>query len=196
VDDIWRGGARPMEFCTEDAAEAWIADTIAPFCAALPKRQAQLKNGYRLDIGFRLQGMDEIPLAIEVKRFDAKNLKPIPEAIPQAWSYARELRSTCFLGPFTARNASAFDWRGSPLGTAAAVACHWSVGFIYFTNRTDGTMGGLMLGQNNVAVFYRDEEQRPLIRWHSDARRLLRFKTFDGSCGTRDAPPAARKDAA
>jgi hypothetical protein len=178
-----------MEFDSEDAAEQFVADTIAPFCASL-KRQAVLeRTGYRLDIGFRLSGLPDVPLAIEVKQFSSTNIRPVPEAIPQAWSYAQALGTTCFLGPFHARSVSASDWKGSPLGMAALLACHWSVGFIYFTDRRDGTSGGLMLGQNNIAVFCRDDDGQPLIRWHSDARRLLRYKRFDGS-------QSARKDAA
>lgn len=187
MNDVWRGGASPMAFATESEAEDFVVDTIRPFCTSL-KRQAELQNGrYRVDIGVRLRGLPEVPLAIEVKQFNPQSIKPIPEAIPQAWSYAQALRSTCFLGPFMARNVSAFDWKTSPLGTAALVACHLSVGFIYFSDRRDGTSGGLMLGQNNVAVFYYDDEDQPLIRWQSDARRLLACKHFDGSRSRRDA---------
>ena len=184
----WRGGAQPMQFETEAAAVDYVIARLRPFCAAIA-REYELPSGNRIDIGIRLKALPDVRLAIELKKFGT-GITPLPESIPQAWSYAQELGTACFVGPVRAAGTTShLGWMNGPLGCVALVAHHFSVGLLYLADGTyaerHGVIGGLFMGQSNVARFSINAHGDPETQLHSQAATLLTCKLFNGSQATR-----------
>jgi len=178
-----------VTFKTEKEAENCLAKLIAPYCAVL-KRQVILANGLKPDIGFRLKVFPDIPLTVEVKNFEPGNglMSTLVDAIAQANDYSRFLKTPSFIGPIYANGAMELEWTRNVIGSALLVASEFNVGVVMLTpegSQHRDKIGSLLLGNQVIATFTRDQYGDPVTTLHANARHLLKLKTRTGSATTR-----------
>lgn len=179
------GGLLP--FPTEALAVEYVRRRLGPFCATLTP-EALIGDGLRPDYLAKLLGLQDLPLALEVKCFTPRNISPFPEAIRQAASYARQLGSAAFVAPLAGKGATKFAWQASRLGTGLLIAGQFGVGGLYFAHERyrDRPVGGLLLAGVQIARLALDNAGMPVVEWRSDARHLLKLKHGHGSKSWRN----------
>lgn len=171
-----------MPFPTEADAVEYVVRRLTPYCTRIV-REPEIGEGLRPDLGVRISGLPDVPIAIELKRFTANTVWPFAEAVRQAASYARRLNWAVFIGPLAGKGASKFDWKMSRLGTPLLIAGQFGVGGLYFAHERyrDRPCGGLLLAGAQIASFKRNENGEPEVEIKSDAVHLLTLKHGHGS---------------
>lgn len=173
------GGLLP--FPTEADAVEYTVRRLSPYCYDL-KQEVRIGNGLRPDLVIRLSALPDIQFPIELKQFTQNGIAPFPEAVRQAASYGKAMRTTGFVGPLAGRGSSDFNWFCSSIGTGLLIAGQFCVGGLYFAHDRyrDEPTGGLLLAGVNIARFTR-EYGKPKTYLHSNAEHLLKFKFGKGS---------------
>lgn len=168
-----------MPFETEAEAVDYVVACLRPFCKSI-KREPEFTNGLRPDLGVRFSALPDMPICIEVKKFWAGKITPLPEAIAQASSYAELTGNAAFVAPLIGSGMMKFSWNCSDIGSALLVAGQFNVGALYFHPKREGH-GGLLLAGVAVAQFSLDAYGDPHTRLHDQARHLLKTKQRSGS---------------
>jgi hypothetical protein len=167
-----------MQFPTEADAVEFCAQRLRPFAAAIVAEPDL--GGCRPDLGVRLRAMPDVPIGIEVKRFDRPNqIRTLSDGIFQANTYAKRLGTAAFLAPFLARGSMEFHENARVAG-AMLVAGQASVGALAF-HPTDAQLMTLVIGGQTVATLGFNDWGDPFTRLHPKARTFLTYKHREGS---------------
>jgi hypothetical protein len=169
--------AETMPFSSEAEAVAYCIERLRPFASTIVAEPNL--GGYRPDLGIRLHGMPDVPIGIEVKKFQTTNqIRNLSDGIFQAASYAKRLGTAAFLAPFTACGSMDFHADARVAG-AMLVAGQVSVGALAFHPCHEVTKL-VMSGQNIVTLGF-DDWGRPEVEFHPKARTYLTYKNREGA---------------
>lgn len=171
-----------MEFKDEDEAVEYTIRRLKPYCATVV-REPKFTSGLRPDIGVRLKGLEDVPIAIECKKFKATRISPFPDAVAQASQYSSLTGHAAFVAPFHSENMSGLMQPACRFESGLLVAGQMSVGILYFTTQRWAYQAdaGFVLGGVQVAHLCRTTDGDHVVRLHNDARRLLKAKQRNGS---------------
>jgi hypothetical protein len=167
-----------MPFPTEADAVQFCIERLRPFASKIA--QEPDLGGCRPDLGFRLRAIPDVPLALEVKRFDRPNqIRTLSGAIFQANTYAQRLQTAAFVAPFFARGSWDFH-EDTRVAGAMLVAGQASVGALAF-HPTDSSVMTLVIAGQTIATLGFDGWGDPFTILHSKARTFLTYKHREGS---------------